>query len=396
MLHSYAFSNFQSFSARTEVNLTLSPKIPSRGWEMRAPSGERLSTALAIFGANASGKTALLKPLAFVDWFIAHSFSWEPEHWLPVVPHFFAGASTPTEIEFVAEDDEGQVWRYELTVTQERVLREALFRKEKRFNYVFIRSWDSESETYEIKQKGFGFAAKEALKIRPNASMISTAAQYGVETAQRVANLLSVHTNIDYFGRLRFASSQIEEASEFYSSFPTVKKSMVSLLSSWDLGLNDVELEHSESSGPNGTTIKAWSPYGIHKGKDGQIHRLPMKYESSGTQSAFVLLQRLLPAIALGGVALIDEMEADLHPALVESIVNAFADTSTNPKGAQLVFTCHSPGVLSLLQKAQVMFVEKHECESEAYRGDEIQGLRSDDNLRAKYETGALGAIPRL
>jgi predicted ATPase len=92
----------------------------------------------------------------------------------------------------------------------------------------------------------------------------------------------------------------------------------------------------------------------------------------------------------------IDEMESDLHPMLLEPILELFDKQSTNPNGAQILFTCHSSKVLELLQKPQVTFVEKNMCESEAFRGDDVDGLRSDDNLRSKYESGAIGAIPQL
>ena len=100
--------------------------------------------------------------------------------------------------------------------------------------------------------------------------------------------------------------------------------------------------------------------------------------------------------LAQGGVALIDELENDLHPHMVEPVLDLFANKSTNPHHAQIIFTCHTPEVLDLLHKAQVLFVEKTDCESVAYRGDEIEGLRSDDNLRAKYMSGALGAVPQI
>lgn len=394
MLHSFAFSNFQSFRDRSEVSLSLNGKVPDRGWEMTSPSGERLTTSLAIFGANGAGKTALLKPVAFADWFIRHSFAWPAEQRIPVAPHF-ACSDQPVEVEFIVDDAEGQVWKYELVLNQERVLHEALYRKNVRFNYVFSRTWDVQHKCYDVKQKGFGFAAREAARVRENASLISTAAQYGVEQAVAASSLLNVYTNIDYFGRLRVASSDLEEASSFFVKIPEVRSRMVSLLKSWDLGLDDVKIEKHQKTRSNGKTTDLWRAFGIHRVKEGSF-KLDLELESSGTQSAFLLLYRILPALAVGGIALIDEMEADLHPLLTESILDMFSSAEVNPKGAQIIFTCHSPSVLNILQKTQVIFVEKAECASEQFRGDEIQGLRSDDNLRAKYESGAIGATPRF
>jgi hypothetical protein len=59
------------------------------------------------------------------------------------------------------------------------------------------------------------------------------------------------------------------------------------------------------------------------------------------------------------------------------------------------LFTCHAVEVLNLVQKSQVILVQKDEyCESSASRLDAVEGIRSDDNLYAKYMAGAYGAVP--
>jgi hypothetical protein len=81
-----------------------------------------------------------------------------------------------------------------------------------------------------------------------------------------------------------------------------------------------------------------------------------------------------------------------LHP-----ILDLFFSPKTNPKNAQVIFTCHSVEVLSLLHKSQVILVEKNqECVSDAWRLDSVKGVRADDNLYAKYMAGAYGAIPQV
>lgn len=108
-------------------------------------------------------------------------------------------------------------------------------------------------------------------------------------------------------------------------------------------------------------------------------------------------MSRLLPALAEGGLAVIDEFENDLHPHMLEPILALFASPITNPKRAQLLFTCHAMEVLNVLHKSQVMLVEKSENnESSAWRLDSVEGIRSDDNFYAKYMAGAFGAVPQL
>ena len=93
-------------------------------------------------------------------------------------------------------------------------------------------------------------------------------------------------------------------------------------------------------------------------------------------------------------MAVIDEFENDLHPHMLEPILDLFASPVTNPHGGQLLFTCHAMEVLNVLHKSQVMLVEKSaDCESTAWRMDSIQGIRTDDNFYAKYMAGAYGAV---
>lgn len=170
------------------------------------------------------------------------------------------------------------------------------------------------------------------------------------------------------------------------------KSQMTQLLRSWDLGLSDVGFVRHEVQGQS-----LWHPMGQHELKDGHHFYLPFSKESSGTQTAFVLLKPLLNALRHGRLAIIDELESGLHPHMLEPILSLFADPDVNQQGAQILFTTHSMQVLNLLHKSRVMLVEKNEFgESSAWRMDGVKGIRNDDNLYAKYMAGAYGAVPQL
>lgn len=397
MLHRYAFSNFQSFRDEAELSLRLNGKVPTTGWESVSRGGERLSLVSAVVGPNGAGKTALLKPLVFALWFIRESFQLAVDATIPVVPHF-ASADAPTEIEVEGEDHEGRLWRYVLRLTPQRVLHESLYqRRQGRFSYVFVRDWLADEQAYAIKQQDFGFSLAEARKVRPNASLIATAAQYGVPLAQMLSRA-HVQTNIVNTGRLVFrADNDLPRAASHFSTNAEQRAAMVRLLQSWDLGLSGVELRELSQQRADGEVSRFWFPFGIHADRAGGSRTLSFLEESSGTQTAFVLLSRLLPVLTEGGVAVIDEFESDLHPHMLEPLLDLFAHPQTNPHHAQLLFTCHSSEVLNLLHKSQVMLVEKDAaCESTAYRMDSVRGIRTDDNFYAKYMAGAYGAVPEF
>jgi uncharacterized protein len=393
MLHSYAFSNFQSFAERVEVDLTNKRNTTLTDWMVDDVCGNCVSKLMAVIGHNASGKTALLKPVAFLHWFICHSFASQPESAIPISPHL-AYANSPTEFECVF-DFEGSLWRYVLIATPTRVLREALYKKKERFNYVFMRDWDSDTNSYSVKQQDFGLPVKSAKKVRQNVSLISWAAQYDVPLAKQFITS-RVITNLNVVGRLPISDQAVMQAAEHFSVYTEQHNMLNSLLSAWDLGLSGVWLQEVQINPSEATEQKAWIALGEHTSRDTKF-RLPFNLESSGTQGAFVLLSRLLHILENGGLAIIDEFENDLHPHMLEPILDLFANPATNPHDAQLIFSTHAIEVLNLLEKSQVMLVEKDEdCISSTYRLDTIDGIRNDDNFYAKYMAGAYGAVPNL
>jgi AAA15 family ATPase/GTPase len=394
MLHSIKIRNFQSFLDEVHISMELSQHAPKDDRSFVTPAGKNITKAMAVIGANASGKTALIKSMAFLDWFIKVSFHNKVDAPIPLAPHFSA-KDKPSyfEVEFELG---GKEWRYCLLADEHRVHSESLHCKQSRaFSYVFTRDWDEHAQKYSIKQKQFGLLQKEAEKVRENASLIATAAQYEVPLALQIASCF-VATNVNLFGRQHFDDMQIIGASALYAANEGIRSQMTKLLCGWDLGLSDVRLDEQVHLLESGIEQRIFVPVGLHK-VGGVDHALIFKHESSGTQGAYLLLSRILPVLERGGLAVIDELEADLHPHMLNLILDLFFSPKTNPHNAQIIFTCHSVEVLSLLHKSQVILVEKNsECISDAWRLDSVKGVRADDNLYAKYMAGAYGAIPQI
>ena len=394
MLKSFTVRNFQSFREQVAISLGLSKHTPDDNRSFLTPLGSRLTKALAIIGPNASGKTTLIKSLAFLDWFMRHSFQSKVEAPIPLLTHFDAvNEASEFEIEF---EMDGKDWRYRLLANEKRVYSESLYCKLTRsFSYVFSREWNPTLENYDIKQNQFGFLQKEAERVRENASLLSTAAQYQVPLAVKICSL-QVCTNLHVMGRHNIDDMQIFGASALYYENEHLRIAMTKLLKGWDLGLSDVRIERQTMTNLNGDKEEICIPFGVHS-VNGADHAIMLKQESSGTQAAYLLLSRLLPVLKSGGIAVIDELEADLHPHMLVPILDLFFDPASNPHNAQIIFTCHSLEVLNLLHKAQVVLVEKDEtCRSSAWRLDDVKGVRADDNLYAKYMGGSYGAIPQL
>lgn len=382
------------------MSFSLGKQSPENDLSCIADTGDRLSKLVAVIGPNASGKTNVLKVLAFMRWFIASSFSEQhPNDEIPLEPHFFGEKTNTTfQIQF---DHYGELYRYDLVLNRKRVIHEALFIKtSKLFSYIFKRMWDEDEQTYTILQKGFGFDRKEAAKVRSNASLIATAAQYGVESATQMQQaFMKIFTNVNSLGRVAPASTidELLEVAEVFQHNQILGRQASELLCKLDLGLREVIIKSETITDPK--TQKSMDinvPYGVHR--KGKLEKqLELWRESSGTQRAYTLLSHLLPALSLGGVAVIDELEADLHPDMLVPLLELFIDPATNPKQAQIIFSSHSHEILEMLSKDQVLLVEKDsQGSSDAWLLSNVEGVRRDDNLYAKYRAGAYGAVPDL
>lgn len=394
MIKNLSFRNFYSFADETVIDFGLGRKPTPSGYDISV-EGERYNKAIAVVGANGSGKTQFLKPLAFLRWFICESFlGTSPDQPIPFFPHQLHNEeSSHFELEFLLK---GTSYRYLLELTPDAVISEALYAKTStQYSYLFKR--EKAGESYQFKQKGFPFSKAQAEKLRGNASLLAAAHSYDVAEARPFIEFFNrIESNVISSGRRHFQHGAVIGAAEQFQKNQNLLQQMSEAMSQFDLGLNSVEIRELTRSDETGKEEKLFVPFGMHKTDDGRSFELPFFEESSGTQSAFVLLGPILKTLQHGGIAVIDEMDNDLHPHLIPHLLEWFEFDHSNPHQAQLIFTCHTPEVLNLLQKHQVYLVEKRNQNSEAWRLDDMTGLRADDNLYAKYMAGALGATPEL
>jgi AAA15 family ATPase/GTPase len=397
-IYSFGFENFFSFEAKTKISFEMDKKSNFNGRSFDSPlSGERLSKVLAVVGANGSGKTNLIKPLAYVLWFMTDSFlvnSNDDNRFIR--PHVFSeNGLMQFNVEFEAE---GFRYRYALLRTVSRVYAEVLEKKATRqWSKVFLRNWNQETESYSVKRNGFGSARMELESVGDGVSLISYAERLKSKSAISICKALRRRsTNISMFGRdTFFGSTDVQEASRFYYVNDIIRSEMTKFLREQDFGLSDVKIESYMHLESDGTTTERLLPWIVHSRGD-TTAKLPMVFESNGTQAVYYLLSKILPLLKTGGIMIYDELEANLHPHMIESLIGLFFSERTNPFNAQLIFTTHSIEVMNQLQKSQILLVEKNGCTSEVWKLSDMEGVRSDDNFYAKYMSGAYGAVPKM
>lgn len=138
-----------------------------------------------------------------------------------------------------------------------------------------------------------------------------------------------------------------------------------------------------------------------HRGASEDRPALSIRDESDGTIAWLAIAVPALEALRSGGLLLVDEIDASLHPHLLDVILGAFANPLVNIKHAQLIFTSHESHILSPLSEVrlepeQVWFTDKA-LEGETKLACLADFPRHPDaNVAKRYLTGRYGGTPRL
>ncbi|HEX7965524.1 MAG TPA: ATP-binding protein [Gammaproteobacteria bacterium] len=134
-----------------------------------------------------------------------------------------------------------------------------------------------------------------------------------------------------------------------------------------------------------------------HKGKNGEDIYLDFNSESRGTQTLIAVLPAVLKTLALGDVLFIDEFDTSMHSLVSAFIIRLFTSKQSNPNCAQLVFTTHDTNLLCekhLLRRDEIWFTQKtKDGSTHLYPLTDIK-TRKTDNIEKGYLQGRFGAVP--
>lgn len=387
MILSFEVGNYNSFASPAQVDLCVGAQAPDTFMFSPVSDSGRAAKVMGVFGANASGKSNLLRALPALADFLAESFGYKLGTPLPFEPHFFAESpNISLQLEFELAS---RRYRYALIATEERVVSESLRVKTSRyFSRVFERV--KVLDGYHVA----GLGEKYRANLRENVSWLSWLVQYNVpEAVELVDYFKRIRSNLPARGTRMPTLFSALTAVEFFRTRPDDKARMVRQLNRWDIDIYDVAFDPAPDT--DGSPSGFWMAYCVHR-KGEREARKSILSESSGTIGLFSLLSIIQPVLESGGVAVVDELEADLHPHMLEAVIDLFVQPESNPHQAQLVFTSHADWLMNLLHKSQIVLVEKTPEGSAAHRLSDVGGVQARENYSARYRAGAYGAIPEL
>lgn len=387
MIKSIKFQNV--FSFKDESELVFSEEY----------TGNPKDNIFFVLGYNASGKTNLLKSISFLRWFVLYSFKHEPKENLPFDGYLLDGIDTdPSTFEIVFSHHE-KTYKYYVKLSDKIVFHEQLWIQNKNerttFSTIFSRKWDPDKEKYELNLRDFSLSESEISKfLRKNNSLLSVAKYFQHDDATPILDFWeNIWTNISYAGRVR--NDEIRDlihTSKLYFDDKAVFEQSKEIIRKLNVGISDIELIEKKDEKRNESYFIPEFKHQRIDSKDG--HSLPFVLESNGSKSLFVILYYIIKTLKNGGVAILDEIDGELHPTLIVELLDLFSDKKQNSKGAQIIMSTHNPYLINMVNKQQIIFVEKNDClESEVYKLSDISGVRNDENFTSKYLAGAYGAV---
>lgn len=419
MLVEFKVNNFRSIKETTTFSMLTSSKDEGNCFEAR---NYHLLQSAIVYGANASGKSNLLRAMAFMGRFVLNRYKiLQSTDKLPHNPYLLSdateNASSTFEIVFFIDEIK---YRYGFELDNETVYSEWLYADEKgKEAKLFVR--ESEEPDYVNPNKfkeGYDFFNKkdEKIKITKNQLFIWKCDQSDGEISKAILKWFNNFNMIDgmnHKGYINFTMKKMEN-SEF-------KKQIIELVKTADIGINDIQIEEEDISSEmisklpipddiknellNEKGLKSISLNTIHSkfNKDGtHIGNVVFELdedESKGTKKFFAMSAPILDTLKEGKILIIDELDASLHPILTQHLIKLFHNETVNTKNAQLIFATHDTNLLKpeIFRRDQIWLTEKDNYGATTiFSLAQFKNVRKNEDFEKQYIQGKYGAIPYL
>lgn len=363
-------------------------------------NGESVLKSVAIYGANASGKSNIIKAIRFCCMMILNSHNHTQDavfNFLPFKYEGYPAKESTFFIRFVTKDIE---YEYSFSMTTCEIVSEELYYYPRgRRATIFTRNERLSKDKHKIYH--FTSVIKRPMDVAVNTSrktlFVSRASQMDRDVAKDI--YLFFKEYVLFSGSIR-----IEDVEKlFYSS----KSTLLEALRIADCDITDIKLkkEKVKNKNINADFINNTASINederdllkfttFHRNNENVSFDLN-KEESSGTVSLFYNMLYIIDIVRNGKLLLWDEIEQSLHSKIVEYIFSIF----NKSKSAQLICTTHNTNLLDLgrLRKDQIYFVNKKEDgSSDLYSLYDYKDFRENMDLEKAYLQGRFDAIPYI
>lgn len=413
MLLQFSVENFLSFRDKVVFDLTPS-KDKLHPNNVIQFGNFSASNTISITGANASGKSNLLKAVLVAFNMVRNSNMLQPIDKLPYMPFKFdkESGNMPTSFEFVFVGEDSNKYIYGFSYLSDKIVDEYLYvYSSRRPTMIFDRTNTTEYE--------FTTTQKKVLNpltaiTSDNKLFLCTSSAWNNpvsgEVIKWILEKINIISDLNALNNVALEIYKIDSENNSNENLNFASK----LLQSADINISHIDVEFRETPTEMMPKIM-FNDVAIQPAKSFQFeavtthtvinenaeeqYQMNLGEESSGTQQLFFLAPLIKKILDRGEVLFVDEIEKGLHPFIVNALIDVFRDEGLNPKRAQLIFTTHNTSLLDLdrFRRDQVYFAEKDSdtAVSTLYSLSEFS-VRNTEDIQKGYLLGRYGAIPNI
>ena len=405
MIVNFSIQNFGSIKDKQTLSFEADTSEHLEDAYVVHTAGKRLLKLALIYGANASGKTTVLKALDFLRDLVVNPKEKKTDI-LDFSPYLF-DANTPEQptglsIAFVHEE---VYYEYEVAFTRQSVIREILYVYDPEKTLVYERTTDTEGQLTKIN---FGYPIT-----------LDKSAQQVLEL-----NTLWNNTVLGGFLKTNISFEELRQVTDWFGSYlkPIIapdtkldtyitnkidekkltKGEVLEILKKADFNISDIVIRKKEEIVPEDLLIFFKGQVEI-KGRiiiqhtiNDTHYNLPMEQESEGTKRFYGFAGLLALLIKSPTVFPIDELESSLHPDLYTHFLLSFLQ---NAKQSQVIATTHNRELLGdrdIFRDDVIWFTDKgKDCATELYSLADFDTSTIKSILNA-YKIGKFSGAPHL
>lgn len=429
MLLHFSIQNFLSFYEKQHFSLE-TEKISSKSKELdqnniipaSLTSPSLLKTAL-IYGSNSSGKSNFIRALACMQHIVLRSDKQTPAQckWIPFLLKPDAHNSTGSfEMVFLLKEIP---YFYGFEVNKENIVKEWLsYRPKKKKLKLFTRT----STHVDWSKKHFEEGSKIPTSIPDHTLLVTLLSKQKEGHTGAIYHffdkLLLINNQFSYHNKEVTNFTQKLFFKDKYNNYP---QKILRFLQSADISIESLMLTKMEQEklkiiyakedvNPEQINLESI----VHDPKKetpilltrhtlqettcedtDDIYFNLATQESEGTRKLIAYSGLIIKVLARGGILIIDQLDAHLHPLVTRKILEIFHHPQTNPANAQLIFTSHDVSLLNrkLLRRDQIWFMSKNKHKASQMQAlSALKGVRNDASYGKDYIKGKYGAIPKL
>lgn len=386
MLLQFSVTNHRSIKDTAVISMKASADSSMRDCLLTPDHKKYIVPVLALYGANAAGKSNVLHALFLMREMICGAYAQPLKgESLPQEPFAFDGCDDqPTTFEAIYYN-EGIKYAYGFSFNKTQIVSEYLYH------------WPNGREALIFSREDGEYIFRENITEQMTLANRTPANRLYLVCSNEWNCVQTEKAYFWFLHNLRSLTGTVMENQETLLALRqggNRKKAILNEMLLADLGICDVQISGSKEQPVVQTIHRIVDSEGNSK-----TYPLLLNQESMGTRRFFSRIGLWLETMESGSVLIVDEIESSMHPLLTRHLIEMIQDSLLNKNHAQLIFTTHDTGLLdlTLLRRDQIWFAEKDEktMQTDIYALTEFSP-RKGENISRGYLQGRYGAIPFL